>query len=170
MKLLSPFNRASTTPLQISNAAAITMNAASCRSHQTGDISSSVLFTAAAPQLVSNACPVVRDSGHFGPVAKRRTRQCRKRWSVQFSRLSRFIRRAQIWSAKRRYRGGTLVQWLDPQNLRAVVISCPECNGRSRIIYKDAANVGRLRQQIFDRTAGLRLQAQHAITCHSAAP
>jgi hypothetical protein len=51
----------------------------------------------------------------------------------------------------------TSVQRLQPQNFGAVIIAGPERHRPGRIIDKDAPDVGRPRQQIFDRLSAAGL-------------
>ena len=63
-----------------------------------------------------------------------------------------------------------LVERLKPQNFCAVIIADPERHRGCRIIHEHAAYVGRPRQQVFHRVPGSRIETQHPITGHAAAP
>src|SRR5580704_5953503 len=90
------------------------------------------------------------------------------RWCA--ARDFRIMRQAQSRCAILRMQNKMLVERLDAQNFCAVVVAGPKRHRIGRIVDEDAANIGRARQKIFDRGSALRIEAQHAIARHAAAP
>ena len=90
------------------------------------------------------------------------------RWCA--ARDFRIMRQAQSRCAILPTQNKMLVERLDAQNFRAVIVAGPKRHRIGRIVDKDAANIGRPRQKIFDRTSALRIEPQHAIARHAAAP
>src|ERR1700722_10552578 len=82
----------------------------------------------------------------------------------------RIMRAAQSRCAILQLQNKMLIERLDAQNFRAMIVAGPECHRIGRIVDKDAANVGGTRQKIFDRSPALRVESQHAVARHAAAP
>src|SRR5580704_504160 len=82
----------------------------------------------------------------------------------------RIMRVAQSRPAILRSENKMLMERLNAQNFRAVIVAGPKRHWIGRIVDEDAANVGRPRQKIFDRLPVLRIEAQHAIAGHATAP
>jgi hypothetical protein len=82
----------------------------------------------------------------------------------------RIMRQAQSRCAILRTQNKMLVERLDAQNFCAVIVASPKRHWIGRIVDEDAADIGRPRQKIFDRLPAPRVEPQHAIARHAAAP
>src|SRR5215469_6596373 len=65
---------------------------------------------------------------------------------------------------------GRSVQRLQLHNRSAMIVAHPECDWRSGIVDEYPAKIRKTRQQIFDKFAGLRIQALHRVGELSARP
>src|SRR5215470_11607340 len=63
-----------------------------------------------------------------------------------------------------------LIERFNLENGGVVVVAGPEGHRRGGVIDENPANVGLARQQVLDRLSGLRVEPQHAVVRHRAAP
>src|SRR3979411_2187553 len=94
----------------------------------------------------------------------------RQRWTRGFFR-SRWLPECPLSRAMTIEKSGPrLIQRLQLDDGGVVVVAGPEGHRRRRIVDEDAPDIGLLRQQILCRLPARRIEAQHAVARHRAAP